>query len=61
MAWAANPAPASRMMERVGTFWVATEEVTQVIDFVGAPVRSWALTGGGRRAFYREIAGTKQQ
>jgi hypothetical protein len=37
------------MMERVGTFWLAGEEVTR--DFVAASVRVWALTGRSAAGF----------
>ena len=36
MAWLAKPATASRMIERVGTFWLAGGDVTRAFDFVGA-------------------------
>jgi hypothetical protein len=49
IAWLAKPATASRMMERVGTFWLAGEEVTR--DFVAASVRVWALTGRSAAGF----------
>ena len=39
IAWLANPAPASRMMERVGTFCSFREEFTQCLFSLGAPIR----------------------
>src|SRR5215470_13566954 len=51
MAWLAKPATASRMIERVGTFWVSSGEVTRAFKIVGAPIRSWALTGRSAAGF----------
>ena len=39
IAWLAKPAPASRMMERVGTFWSFMEEFTRCLFSLGAPMR----------------------
>jgi hypothetical protein len=70
MAWLAKPATASRMIERVGT--LSAGEADEIWALLGVPgpsgcavvrgrERDRALTGWAWRAFYREIAGTKQQ